>query len=290
MYDPEIEKLKKILREKDDEVNFLRNELNEVNFRLERLIEQAKYELKLIGKIQHYLVPTEFPNISGFEFSSKFVASSIQGGDYFDVFDLTEKMKFGVVMSCASGYAMSALLMSVLMKFSGLRLLGESDDLGKIVTGIRDELRGNIGESESASLLFGMVNRRTLEFEFSILGDISAFYLDRSSGEVNLLEKQHPAFGPDDIPSIVTKEIALNPKDRLVLCSTGILQSCDLAGNQMTIEKLTKIIKSKAREPVHELRNEILFQTEKHTSGAEIRRDRTVVVVSVKDRVIKLAR
>src|SRR5690606_8635562 len=112
----------------------------EVNFRLERLVEQSKYELKLMQKIQNFLVPTEFPSISGFEFSTKFVASPVKGGDYFDIFDMSEKMKFGIMMSCSSGYAMSALLMSVLMKYSGFRLAGTKDNVSEIVQEIQTEL------------------------------------------------------------------------------------------------------------------------------------------------------
>ena len=82
------------------------------------LIAHLHGELKLAHVIQKALVPTEFPHISGFEFSTKFVPSSISGGDYFDIFEHQDKMKFGILLADSSGYQFSALFLSTLIQFS----------------------------------------------------------------------------------------------------------------------------------------------------------------------------
>ena len=285
-----IHSLEQELRERDQEVAFLKNELSEVNFRLERLVEQSKYELKLIHKIQNALVPTEYPNISGFEFSTKFVASAIKGGDYFDLFDIPEKMKFGIMMSCSSGYAMSALLMSVLMKYSGYRLTGKSDKAAEIVREIQSELAGQLDDSHEASFFFSLVNRRTYQMDFCALGSVSVFYFDYSSGEIELLKNNPFPLTKKKIDNLECQLISLNPRDRLIICSHGLFEATDLDGKRFTPKELLPALKAVARSPVHDLRNEVLYQVEKFTSGAEVRRDRTVVVMEVKDRVIKLAK
>ncbi len=56
-------------REKDLAV--FRDELAKANSQLEGFIRQIAQELRMASLIQKALVPTEFPNIPGFEFSTK---------------------------------------------------------------------------------------------------------------------------------------------------------------------------------------------------------------------------
>src|SRR5580698_8296333 len=82
-----IGELEEEVRERQADLKRFREELGKANQRLETLIEQLHQEVKLAHVIQKILVPTEFPHISGFEFSTKFFPSHISGGDYFDIFE-----------------------------------------------------------------------------------------------------------------------------------------------------------------------------------------------------------
>src|SRR5436189_206546 len=82
-----IAELEVELKERQTDLKRFREELSKANARLEALIQQLDGELKMAHVIQKVLVPTEFPHISGFEFSTKFVPSHLAGGDYFDIFE-----------------------------------------------------------------------------------------------------------------------------------------------------------------------------------------------------------
>src|SRR4051812_3967350 len=101
MADPKISLLEEPIKELESELAdrnrdlaTFRSELSKANTQLEKFIKQVAQELKIAGLIQKALVPTEFPNIPGFEFSTKFVPSSISGGDYFDIFEHEDKFRF----------------------------------------------------------------------------------------------------------------------------------------------------------------------------------------------------
>ena len=53
MYPHDVDELRSLLKERDEEVAFLKNELSEVNFRLERLVEQSQ----LFGRFLRHGVP-----------------------------------------------------------------------------------------------------------------------------------------------------------------------------------------------------------------------------------------
>ncbi|MEM7646417.1 MAG: hypothetical protein AAF203_05870, partial [Pseudomonadota bacterium] len=110
-----IRELEAELKKKDQDLGIYRQELGQANAALEQLIVKVNDQLQQSHRIQKFLVPTEFPNIQGFEFSTKFSSSAVAGGDYFDIFEHFDKMRFGLFLSSASGYGMSALFLSVLM-------------------------------------------------------------------------------------------------------------------------------------------------------------------------------
>src|SRR6186997_1220445 len=92
-----ISELEQEVKERQADLRRFREELGKANQKLEGLIGQLHTEVKLAHVIQKALVPTEFPHINGFEFSTKFVPSSISGGDYFDIFEHEDRFRFGVI-------------------------------------------------------------------------------------------------------------------------------------------------------------------------------------------------
>ena len=286
-----IRKLERELLEREQDISFFKNELNEVNTRLESLIERMQSELKAANKIQKILVPTEFPSVPGFEFSTKFVPSHLSGSDYFDIFDSAEKMRFGIILASSSGYSMSALLMSVFLKYSATRWVRQDNTVAVVIDEIVKELQKDMAEQDRASLFFGLIDRRSYELEFAIMGPICGFhYIDADKELVPLVEEAQPELSSNFQPQILFPKVNLQSRDRLILCSPGFLKVKNLADKEYTVDQVRDSILKVVKKPVHEIRNEILFQAEKFAEGTQSLKDRTVVVVEVKDRVIKLAK
>ncbi|MBO9667523.1 MAG: sigmaB regulation protein RsbU, partial [Bdellovibrio sp.] len=101
-----ISDLEHELAVKEAELHRYRLELTKANTALEKMILQINQELKMAQTLQKYLSPTELPNIQGFEFSTKFLAGTRSGGDYFDIFEHEDKLKFGILISSATGYSL----------------------------------------------------------------------------------------------------------------------------------------------------------------------------------------
>lgn len=286
----QIRHLERQLLEKEQDVTFFQNELLKVNKRLEQLVMRAQSELKVATKIHQVLVPTEFPNIPGFEFSTKFLASPKSGGDYFDIFDYPGKMRFGGVVSSSSGYTLSALMMSVLLKYTGMRLLQDCRTSVEALERMKKEILEVIDEQGSVSLVYYMIDRKNYNLSLVSVGHAAVYYFSYSDGELRELP---PTAGPlvaGQNQGFTSHEIALNPRDRLIVCSPGFFELTNFQDEKIEKDFLFQKIKAAVKSPVHQLKNEILFQAEKFSSGIEAPRDRTVVVMEVKDRVIKLAK
>lgn len=285
-----IKELEAEVKERESDLARFRQELAGANEKLEGLIAQLSQELKLALRIQKALVPTEFPHIPGFEFSTKFVPSHISGGDYFDIFEHEDRFRFGVILSSATGYSMSALFLSVLLKFTGQMEARRGAEPQKVLTRMAKELVPMIEGADSADVFYGRIDRRSYELSYSRVGRAVALHQSYLTGEVRSLSEGVESFHSEFNSPIKSQTVALNPRDRLILCTRGVIEAKNLKEEEFGVERLVKSIHEAPKKGVHELRNEILYSVQSFTSGKEPARDQTVLVLEVKDRVIKLAK
>lgn len=275
-------------REKDLAV--FRQELAKANSHLERFIKQIGQELKMASLIQKALVPTEFPNIPGFEFSTKFTPSPISGGDYFDIFEHEDKFRFGIVVASSSGYSMSALFLSVLLKMTGQLEARKGTPPDRILELMAKELVPTIQSADQAQVFYAVIDRRSFEMTYSGAGRLICLLYSYSAAKLQRLEWNAPPFQQGFHANLSSATLSLGPRDRIILCSDGVIQALNPKGEAFGEERLYKTVLAAPRLGVHDLRNEIFFQLERFTEGRDLPNDVTVVVTEVKDRVIKLAK
>jgi sigma-B regulation protein RsbU (phosphoserine phosphatase) len=285
-----IRELEAEVQEREQDLKRFREELGRVNHRLENMVDKFTQELKLVHVIQKALVPTEFPHIAGFEFSTKFIPSSLSGGDYFDIFEHEDRARFGLIVSSASGHSMSALLLSVLLRMTSQLESRRSSEPHAVLSDMYDQLKEHLTESDRAEMFYGGIDRRSFELKYIMAGSVVALHQNANTGEVTALES---SLGPLQLGVALpksSKSIALNSRDRVVLCTRGVMDMRDGKGEAYGIERVTRSFLTGPKRGVHELRNHILYELNRFGQGAEPLRDQTLVVLEVKDKVIKLAK
>jgi phosphoserine phosphatase RsbU/P len=296
MANNEVEQLKKrissleselSIREKD--LNHYKSKLEEANEALEVLTLDMEQQVHLLQAIQKHLTPTEFSHIPGFEFSFKFVPSKISGGDYFDLFEHDTKSRFGVIMTSASGYGTSALLLSILLRLSGPLKTKKGGAPSEVIKTLSAELRETMSPKDDCHLFYGQVDRSSFEFNYCIAGDMVALHYKFHQGELEKLESGGGPINKHKEPNLNSMNIQLNPRDRLIICSRGVLEMRNKE-EYFGEERLFRTVLAVAKKDVHEIRNEVLYQIKTFLKNEESQRDVTVLVVEVKDKVIKLAR
>lgn len=285
-----IQELEQELRAKDAELAQIRLRLSATNVRLEQVIDRVAEEVKMASKVQKLLAPVEIPNIPGFEFSTKFVASLKSGGDYFDIFEHQDKLRFGVIVAASSGYTMSAMFLSVLLKLSARIEARQGMDPKDMVMAVAKEMLPEMKEDSRASLFYGIVDRRNFELRYCQVGDISGFAQIHGQDALVRLEPSGGVLSRAFNTEPQTKTLTLNAKDRLILCTEGLTQAANAKGQRWGEAGVVEAIRSAPRQGVHDLRNEILYRCESFSKKAEPDRDQTVVVLEVKDKVIRLAK
>lgn len=286
--DFKIKQLELELAEKENELKLFKDELAQINMQLERFINQIASELKMAGVIQRSLVPTEIPTIPGFAFSTKFVASPKKGGDYFDIFEMQDKMQFGILMSSSSGHGMASLFMSVLLKLTTQIEAKKGLDPESVLKQMTKEIIANIKAEDLARVFYAVVDRRRYELTYAKAGDLPAYIYKYADDTLVKLDKGGPPLGTKSTPATKSEKIKLDPKDRLVIVSEGVVLAEDPHGKKFGEERLQEAILNKIQDGSHDLRNEIFFQVSQFADGTDYPQDLSVIVMSVKDKVLRL--
>lgn len=285
-----IAALKELLVQKENEAARYREELVQANSRLEKIISDIGEDLKIVAALQKILSPTEIPNIKGVEISTKFIAGTRFGGDYFDVFEHEDRLKFGVVMASSSGYAISALFLSVLIQMSSKieARRGLSPEL--VLSQIAQEMLPSIRNQDEAHVFYAVLDRRNFELSFSSCGPIAAFYFQADKKTWIRLEPTAPALSESLTQRPLKQTLMLGPQDKILLCTQGIVQAKNSQGESFGKERILSTLNEMSNGEVHDIRNEIIFQVQRFSEKSEPLRDQTALILEVKDRVIKLAK
>jgi len=270
------------LKIKDSEIMTYRQELLKISQRLDSLMSQIGHDMHLLSQAQKTLVPTEIPSIPGFEVSRKFLYGSKSGGDYFDIFEHEDKLRFGLLVASSSGYAMSALFLSLIMKVSHILEARKGNTPDKILQQLAEEVKKIAAPQDTTSAFYGVIDRRDFTLKFCSAGKMDAYYFTAPK-PIQILKSTNSAFSQQFSEKLTLASIELEPKSRICIMTEGLSEVLGTAS-------LVKIITDNAKNAVHDLRNELLFQAQIKSNLSEPLRDQTVVVVEVKNRMIKLAK
>lgn len=283
------EDLKARVLELEQQVKNYERLLRQANDKLLQLAGEIASDLDWALKIQKKLVPTQMPNIKGFEFSSKFLPGSRFGGDYFDIFEHQDKWRFGIFMSSCSGYTVSSALMGLLIKFSTQVEAKRGLKPHEFLEHMASELVPSLKDGDRASLFYGVVDRKTLNFEYCSAGLISAYRQVSDDETLEFIEPVTPELTTGFRAPFQTKTLKLQPQDRMLLASPGVVLAQNEKNEAWGAERMIDAWRSAVRKGVHDLRNEILYQQQNFLQGTEPLRDQSLIVIEVQERIIKLA-
>lgn len=277
----QLDEALRVINQKEAKLHSYQQEIQLLNQRIELAIGKVSKELEYAKALHRSLIPTEKPQIPGFEFSTKFVYGNQSGGDYFDLFEMKSKLKFGILLISCGSFTLSSLVISIVMKMTMMQHKLEQSTAAEFVQALKKEILEQAPDAEAFDILFALVDRRDYSLSLSAIGEVYTFLqrADKDAIEVFTGERSLSKGNPEI-------RYLLNSKDRVVLCTKGLVKEMQ----PEAIDRSVHAIRSAPRRGVHDLRNEILIQREMWTKRAQPDCDVTLVVMEVKDRVIKLAK
>lgn len=275
----ECEELRLELVQKTSAINVFKFELEKANETLIKLKQRLDQDYKSLSELFRLIVPTKIPKISGFQFSTQFKSGTDFYGDYFDVFEHKDKLKFGTLLCKSPSPSVSAVVLALLMKLSH-----EFEE--KILVDPTESLSQLIGELKNFEILpdlfLGYFNKRDFTFTYSGLGVVIGLHKSSKNQVVSCFYE-----GQDNL---VTHKIKLDAGDSVILLTDGFFKSQNKDQKMLSVEELISALGTvPADANVHDLRHEILYVLDKHLQGGIPSHDTTLVIFSPDEPVLRLA-
>jgi serine phosphatase RsbU (regulator of sigma subunit) len=210
------------------------------------LIDELEDELQMAHTLQMGLMPTESPQIEGFDITGRCIPANHVGGDFFQYFQ--QDGKLSVCMADVTGHAMEAAV--PVMMFSGI--LETEMRLGNPL----DELFGHLNQT-----LEGKFDKRTYVCFTMIELDLAdrrlqlansgcpyPYHYHSSTGEVTELQVHAYPLGVRADTAYTAIETSLETGDYIVFCSDGIIEATNAQEEMFGFEQTEETIQTACAE------------------------------------------
>lgn len=241
----------------------------------ERERQRMEQELEIGRNIQQGLLPQglrDFPHleVSGIQYPCQEV-----GGDYFDVFPMSED-RTAFLIADVSGKGLGAALLTTMLlgALSGMTLGVEP---AKVLQHINRYLCEHALVGRYATLFFAIVNSEGM-LEFINAGHPSPLLL-RGDSIVELFNEGSFPVGLVEEAEFASMRRQLEPGDTLVLFTDGVTEAMDPDEQLFGNERLRQAAVGGSEKTIAELQQSILDAVEDFCRGAEAADDVTLLTV-----------
>jgi len=247
--------------------------------------KRMEEELENAQEVQRVLLPNEAPEVSGFKFYGYNVAAKRVSGDYYDYTETADKST-GVIIADVSGKGVPAgLIMATFrsaLKAISTNFRSPAESLCKLNRMIYPDIRDDMFISAIYAHFYDESGKVTL----ARAGHNPAYYYSADKKEIHLIKPPGLAVGIDngDVFDTLIKdhEITMQPGDKLLLYTDGIIEANNAEKEEFSSARLADIIQNNGMLSAKELGKLILSKVEAFVEDAPQSDDITLVVIERK--------
>jgi phosphoserine phosphatase RsbU/P len=262
-----------------DEIEFLAAVADQTATAMYNLgLRKQAQEYEEAKEIQQGLLPKQIPQMPGLEISGSWRPARIVGGDYFDVFKLSES-RLALCIGDVSGKGMPAALVMSNLQAIVRALASETLSPKELTEKINRVMYRNVADGKFITFFYAVIDRHSQTLHYSNAGHNAPILLHEDGTQLRL-EEGGVVLGAFQESSYQQGEVELQSGDRLVLYTDGVTEAVNGKEEEFGEERLVQALVSDRHLRAETLRNRLLDQVNEF-SGGELDDDVTVLVVAV---------
>ena len=242
--------------------------------------ERVESELAIAARIQEsFLDQSGWPRRPDLEVRAACLQAREVGGDFYDYFSL-EDGTVGLALGDSSGHGIGAAFF-----MAGARTLVRAYALAgttpsQCLEAVNRRLQEENGTMMFVTAVYGVLDPRTGRLEFANAGHPSPLVL-RADGSLEALSAPRcPPLGIRHGTRYASREVRLQPGDRLVLFSDGLPEAEEASGARFGQPRLEAALRRLAGDPPAGIVAGVQGAVTAWAAGAEASDDRSLMVVS----------
>ena len=246
-----------------------------------KLIDELEKELQTAHEMQMSLMPKESPKVPGFDIAGRCLPANHVCGDFYQYFDRQGKWSIGI--ADITGHSMEAAIPAVM--FDGILKteMRNNHPLENLYGHLNQTLSEVLDRHTFVCFSMGELDPVTRAFRVSNGGCPYPYHFRMASGEVHEIQIDAYPLGIRSDTQYQIQELRLEPGDRIVFCSDGIIeaenQSGELFGFERTAETIRKGCSQDLTAP--QLLDYLINEVKTFSGDTPQGDDQTIVVLAV---------
>lgn len=245
--------------------------------KLRRSAEQNQ-ELEDALEIQRRLLPTELPQIEGFQVSAAWRPARAVSGDYFDALRFDES-RLALCIADVSGKGMPAALLMSNLQAVVKAFASETVSPSELCTRVNRVVSSNTPDDKFITFFYCLLDAKRKRLTYSNAGHNPGVVV-RAGGEVLRLDRGGTVLGPFARCRFEQGEIAVESGDRVLLFTDGVTEAGNEAGEEFGEDRLIAMLSENRGIGADHLQRS-LMEAVTEFSGGDFKDDATLIVCAV---------
>ncbi len=205
-------------------------------------LNQIQKELEVARRIQLSILPAEFPNSTHFRVAARYVPMTSVAGDFYD-YIVADDHQAGLLIADVSGHGVPAALIASMVKLAAASQRALADEPSRLLSGMNSALFGNT-QNQFVTAAYVHLNAESRELRYSAAGH-PPMLLSRNGGVIEI-EENGLMLAAFDFAAYSTAIHKLEPGDRILLYTDGIVEASNAAGDFFGKDRLHESLRETA--------------------------------------------
>jgi sigma-B regulation protein RsbU (phosphoserine phosphatase) len=204
---------------------------------------EIQKELEIARRIQTSILPRPYPDSAHFTVAARYVPMTAVAGDFYD-FLVADQTHAGLLIADVSGHGVPAALIASMVKLAATSQRANAADPATLLSGMNTVLHGNTQE-QFVTAAYVYLDAASATLRYSAAAHPPMLLL--RGGSVVELAENGLMLAAFSFATYSTAEYPLEPGDRLVLYTDGLLEAANATGEEFGPHRLSALLKDGAR-------------------------------------------
>jgi serine phosphatase RsbU (regulator of sigma subunit) len=256
---------------------------------------QLEADFNMAREIQEVFLPNQYPLIPkdpsaasiALRFSHRYLPAAAVGGDFFDVFAISDTAA-GIFICDVMGHGMRAALVTAIMRGLVEELMPAANDAGRFLTEVNRSLHAILRRTRQpfmSTAFYMIADTATAQVQYASAGHPSPVRVQRGSEAVLLLKnwdaRHGPALGLFEKADYPACRCPMAPDDLFLLFTDGIYEADNAEETEYGQARLLANLRRHLRLPTERLLDALVHDVQHFAGSSEFDDDVCLVAMDV---------
>ena len=239
---------------------------------------REQIEMEDARDIERRLLPSEIPQLAGYEISGSWQPASMVGGDYFDVLAL-DKNRVGLCIADVVGKGVPAALLVSNLQAAVKTAALEDLQTNQLAAKLNQSVSQHLAQGKFITFFYGLLDGTSKRLTYTNAGHNPPILM-HADGSHTRLEAGGAALGLFENWNYECGATTLATADRLVFYTDGVTEATNSKGEEYGEDRLLALIGDNRQKSAKDLQAQITEAVNEFSRGT-LNDDATLIVVAV---------